>query len=354
MNNQYFKLLHAITNGIFAMPEHILGNYIDFAISVKSGKTNFSLLPNNKNLVHEGIAIDAHTFEMVKKDAVHPNGDVIVANSLRFANDKGTTMRSIELIDGDAFMCIDLSGTLLKNYTDCNYGMTDMAQWLNAGAKMPKIKGAILTIDSPGGMVDGVNTLQESILNFMASSKPVIAFVNDGMACSAAYYVGCACTEFWASKTTDVLGSIGVMFSMADYSEAYKKLGITVHTIYAPESGDKNAEFAAIKNGNYELVQKNILSPIAVKFKADVERNRAGKLKLKADGSNSPFTGKIYQATEAMKIGLIDKIGSYEQAFARLKTLAAKQITINSTTNSTRAEAFEAFEDIDLSAILNT
>lgn len=330
-----YRLLHAINNGIFAMPEHIMANYVDFAISVRTGKANFDFLPKNTTSQESTIKIDANSFELVEGNV---SKETIAANSLRFMGTQGNTLRSIDSIDGDVYMCIDVEGTLLKSDA-CYYGMVDMASWLDAGAKNPKIKGAMLVIDSPGGMVDGTNTLQEAIINFRNAGKPVIGFVSDGMACSAAYYIASACTEIYASKITDILGSIGVMLSIVDYTEANKKLGIAIHVIYAPESGDKNAEFSQVLSGNYELVQRNLLSPIAIKFKSDVEKNRAGKLKIKADNSNTPFTGKIYQASEALKLGLIDKIANREQAFTRLKQLSKQAALATNSYNATQQSA---------------
>jgi len=66
------------------------------------------------------------------------------------------------------------------------YGATDYAQMIKAAAGDETITGILLDIDSPGGHFYGNQTLTDSILQAKVL-KPVVAFVNDGYACSAAY-----------------------------------------------------------------------------------------------------------------------------------------------------------------------
>ena len=195
----------------------------------------------------------------------------------------------------------------------------EMAEWMREAAADPKIAAIWFDLDSPGGMVDGCQTLIDAILD-AKQVKPVFAFINDGMACSAAYHIASACTEIWASKRTDIIGSIGVMISYRDYTEYYKKLGIEDVSIYATQSADKNGPSRAAKEGNFKPIQEELLDPHAAAFISNVKSFRDGKLQT-GKGKEDPFTGKTYTAERAQEIGLIDNIGPKQAAIDRLNEL---------------------------------
>ncbi len=169
-----------------------------------------------------------------------------------------------------------------------------------------RITGILFNIDSGGGMVSGTAELGYVIKN---CSLPTIAFTN-GYMCSAAYDIASACNKRIAHPNADLIGSIGTMLSFQDYAAMFEKWGAKIYEVYAPQSTEKNAEFRALIQGDEKLYQKR-LQYVAQDFINRVSSNLGGT--LKDDGH--VFKGKTYTPQEALKIGLVDELGTLEYAF---------------------------------------
>jgi protease-4 len=187
-------------------------------------------------------------------------------------------------------------------------------------ANHPKIKGSILIMDTPGGQVEGTQSVADAVA-FHATKKPIINFVQDGMMASAGYWMGASSSKIIASHNTCMIGSIGVMAKLPDSTTEAGK----VHIIYADQSSEKNKSFQDAMGGKYEALRKEILNPLAENFIGSVKTAREGKINLSA---GDPFKGKLYMANEALQIGLIDSIGTFQDC------IDAIEETSNSTTNS--------------------
>src|SRR5574337_329887 len=116
---------------------------------------------------------------------------------------------------------VPLSGVLAKKmnlFADISGGSsTEMiGAAVRAAAADPKARAIVLTVDSPGGTVDGTQALA-AIVRAAAGAKPTVAWV-DGQAASAAYWVAAAADAVYAGAATDVLGSIGVVATHKDIS----------------------------------------------------------------------------------------------------------------------------------------
>ncbi|MFC4230590.1 S49 family peptidase [Parasediminibacterium paludis] len=208
---------------------------------------------------------------------------------------------------------IHIAGPIAK-YDMCgSAGTQSLQNAVRAANADNSIAAMLLVIDSPGGQVDGTENLANEI---KASTKPVVAFV-DGMMCSAAYWIGSSATEIFADKANNgynaTIGSIGTMVSWKDATKAQEAQGIKTHTVYADASVDKNQTFAKANQGDYtELKQQ--LNNINDTFLSAVQANRMGKLDL---AKENVLTGKTYDAKQAIKYGLIDRMGTFQQAVSR-------------------------------------
>jgi signal peptide peptidase SppA len=217
----------------------------------------------------------------------------------------------------DSIGVIPISGPILKNDVACGpVGSSTIASWIKQADNAANIKAIILKIDSPGGMVDGTQTLADAI---RSSNKKVVSFIDDGMAASAAYWFASECDEIIASHATDSIGSIGVFVQIADILKFYEeRMGLKIHTIYASQSSEKNGEVRALlEKGDEKPIRMELLDPLAATFIKSVKQARAGKLNLSA---GDPFKGKLYMAEEALSIGLIDRIATFEEVVENISS----------------------------------
>lgn len=215
---------------------------------------------------------------------------------------------------------INLKGAVMK-YDYCGAaGTQSMMKALQQANDNPSVSAILLQIDSPGGSVDGTQQFATAIKN---SAKPVVAYVN-GMMASAAMWIGSAAQQRMASSNTDTIGSIGTMAAWNDWKGYYERVGVKPHQVYATASTHKNLPFREA-NGlnadgktNYEPMIKTWLDPTNEEFMNAIQQNLP-----KAD--NTVLNGAAYIATEAKKKGLIDKIGTFEEAVKTAMKLGKQQ-----------------------------
>jgi protease-4 len=248
-----------------------------------------------------------------------------------------------QLPDG-SIAYIDIDGPMLKQGDWCSYGSEDYSELMYGLMQAPNVAGVIIDMDSPGGQADGTASFADAIRR-CATVKPVLGFIDDGMAASAAYWDISACSEIYCGQLTDMVGSIGVYTTIADWNSYYASQGLPVKDVYAPQSTDKNRDYREAIEGNDDLLRQE-LSVIADAFISAVRKNR----KAKISGSDWA-TGKLYFADDALKLGLIDGIKSFDQVVFRMNRLISANKKSNDNTmafektlTTAGAEAFEVVE----------
>ena len=312
------QLIRAIFSGKWFIEPSEAEALIPFAINILEGKP-IGALPGTR-----GYHDDDDDFEERKKcQVVIKSGSTYQASYYRDFSDPN--------IPEGATALINLTGPIMKYGGFCGEASSERtAQYFKQADSNPKIKNILFKVDSPGGQVDGTATMAQAVFN---TSKPVLGFVDDGMAASAGYWPLAGADEIWASQPTDIIGSIGVYGQWADYSKRYEQLGIKIHEVYADQSSEKNKLYHEILKGNYKPVKEEHLNLLAQQFIDSVKEMRGPKINLKA---GDPFKGGTFMATQAKEIGLIDEIGTYEQALARLEEMSQPKPTAQTSTNQSQ------------------
>jgi len=90
-----------------------------------------------------------------------------------------------------------------------------------------------------------------------------------------------------------------------------------VHEIFAPESEHKNKAFLLAREGKYDMIKEDYLSPSAKKFQADVRAARPNLIE-----ELGVLTGKTFKAELAEEYNMIDSIGNMQKAVERALLLA--------------------------------
>jgi len=214
---------------------------------------------------------------------------------------------------------IPVSGPILKYNGECGEpGSVQRIGWLLDAERRQNISSTVIMIDSPGGQVDGTQSFANAIKNF---SKPILGFVDDGMAASAAMWFLSATDEAYTSLESDQVGSIGVYTSILDFKGWLEMNGLKMHEIYAPQSTDKNKDYRDAMSGNYELVLED-LKAVADNFIKTVRTNRGDKA---AANQKAWDSGKMFYAKEATSVGLIDGVKSFEQVISKAAWLGKRK-----------------------------
>jgi len=168
----------------------------------------------------------------------------------------------------------------------------------------PLIKAVILDIDSGGGTVVGSAIIMERVLNM---SKPVIALVRDAGA-SGAYWIASACDKIVAHRFS-MLGSIGVSSSYLDFSGLLERYNVSYVNLSIPEYKDMLSPYKEPTSGELSLMLDK-LQNIYDYFVESVASNR----NIQIDEMRVIADGRIYLGYEAIDLGLIDVLGSDDEA----------------------------------------
>ena len=154
-----------------------------------------------------------------------------------------------------------------------------------------EVNGILLDIDSPGGMAVGCFELAEAI-RAMGKEKPIWAIAN-GMAASAAYAIASSASRLNVTPSGAV-GSIGVVYTHTDVSEAVKKQGVAITFIYA---------------GKHKI-DGNPYQPLPASVKEDVQTEVDAKYEQFVDlvAARRPMTSQQIRKTEAAMFGAEDAV----------------------------------------------
>jgi signal peptide peptidase SppA len=164
-----------------------------------------------------------------------------------------------------------------------------------------EVQTLVFHIDSPGGVVGGVEEVARKIAN---SSKPTISYT-DGMMCSAAYWLGSSADRVISSPSADV-GSIGVYMNLIDVSQAYAEMGVKAVVIKSSATPYKAAgiEGTSLTQEQINYFQSEV-DAIYVDFTTAVKTKR--KMALDEAMKGQSMSGKI-ASSMGLLTGLADSL----------------------------------------------
>lgn len=178
----------------------------------------------------------------------------------------------------------------------------------------PSLKGVLLVVNSPGGAV-GASVEISDLIKELAEKLPVVVHT-EGVMASGAYYASIGASKIYANRGA-LIGSIGVIFSGANIKPLLDKIGYEPQTIAAgeyKEIGTYHRDWSAKER---TFIQ-NLIKEEYDTFITDVANAR----NLDLANAQQFAEGKIFNATKAKELGLIDDILSRNQAIAQLKILS--------------------------------
>ncbi|GGI23465.1 signal peptide peptidase SppA [Pedobacter mendelii] len=176
------------------------------------------------------------------------------------------------------------------------------------------IKAIVLRVNSPGGSALASDVIWREIV-LTKKEKPVIASFGD-VAASGGYYIGCAADSIFVQPNT-ITGSIGVFGIIPNFQNLMtNKLGITFDGVKTGKYADIMATNRPMTEGERFIIQ-NELNRIYSGF---ISRVADGRKKSKAY-IDSIGGGHVWIGTDAVQIGLADRIGSFNDA---IKSAAKK------------------------------
>lgn len=214
---------------------------------------------------------------------------------------------------GDKIAVLSVDGTIMPPYTE------RLLKQIEHVGKDDKVKGILLVVDSPGGLVADSHEIYHRLKQLEVEKKKPIFVQMKRMAASGGYYISMGAGpqgRIFAEPTTWT-GSIGVIIPRYNASQLADKIGISSEPLKTGEFKDALNPFRPMTDNERKL-WADILDQSFQKFIKVIDENRDG---LDADAVKALATGQIYTADDAVKNKLVDEIGYEEDA---LKALQAK------------------------------
>jgi len=174
------------------------------------------------------------------------------------------------------------------------------------------VEGILLDINSPGGVVEGTKEYADFLYS-VRGQKPIIAHTGNQMT-SAAYWIGSAADKIIAFDTAEV-GSIGVRTVHYDYSKRLEDSGVVKTDIYTGKYKALLTDAKPLSDEGREYLQEMVDKYFKM-FVESVGKNLNlsfdDALKLASDS-------KVFLAQDALSIGMIHEIGTFEKAIETAK-----------------------------------
>ncbi|WP_311516391.1 signal peptide peptidase SppA [uncultured Anaerococcus sp.] len=171
------------------------------------------------------------------------------------------------------------------------------------------VKGVILNVNSPGGSVYASERIAKEIKNLKEAKKPVYTVMGE-MAASGGYYISAPTNRIYASNETWT-GSIGVIIQSKSFQGLFDKYGVKEQNITTGKMKDAGTMGRDMSKEEKEYFQ-GLVDSAFDRFVKIVSEGRG----LSEREVRKIADGRVYDGSQALSLGLVDKIGDIDQAIA--------------------------------------
>ena len=172
------------------------------------------------------------------------------------------------------------------------------------------VKAIVFRSDSPGGTVSGVPEFAAEIAA-ARGQKPILA-ISDTLMASAALWIGSQADQVYVAPSSET-GSIGVWTAHEDISGMLEQMGVNITLIFAGTHKVDAHPYGPLADDVRARLQADV-DAVHADFIAAVARGRKTSQKSVRDGYGQ---GLVYNAKDAVKLGLADTIGTFEDVLQR-------------------------------------
>lgn len=173
------------------------------------------------------------------------------------------------------------------------------------------VTAIVLDVESPGGSSDLIPEFANDIRS-ARGTKPIVAVANT-RAASAAYWLASQAEELVVTKSGDV-GSIGTFAAHQDISKQLEMEGVTVTLVASSKEKVEASPFQPLSEEAQAEIQRHV-DYVQGMFESDVAKGRG----VSVETVRSSFgRGRMFRATEAVKLGMADRVDTLEATVQRL------------------------------------
>jgi protease IV len=256
-----------------------------------------------------GIIVDTWNFSSNRKRGTSRNDE---AGKGHIISDKWSI--SNPEIPENSIAVIKLNGVMRSQSGISTNGVDQIGQTLRSAYANDNIAGVLIETNSGGGE-SLAGTMLKSVIN--ERNKPVVGF--GYLVASAAFRALSGADEIIMASEYCEVGSIGTMVQIDN--KILAEFRDRISEFYGSDAPNKNGEFRSALAGDYSKIQKRV-DELTKQFHNEIKRDRPLK------GSDAKIadtlSGKMFDALEGKRRGLVDAVGTMPFAVKRILSLKSK------------------------------
>jgi protease-4 len=264
-------------------------------------------MAKSQNLIDQIAYEDSYHNAIKKALKINGDKDYETVKILDYARKVATTARSGSSTNRIAI--IYAQGEILSGEGSETYiGDGAMRRAIKEAREDDDVKAIVLRIDSPGGSALTAELIWREI-ELTKKVKPVVVSMGN-LAASGGYYIACNADEIYAEENT-ITGSIGVFGMLPNFTNLATKVGVHTERVATHDNGADYSPFLPLDSKYRNLAQEQV-ETIYTTF---VNRVATGR-KMTFQQVDDIGQGRVWSGTDALRIGLVDKIGGLDAAIA--------------------------------------
>ena len=177
------------------------------------------------------------------------------------------------------------------------------------------VKALVMRVDSPGGSAFASNIILRELEAFQQSGRPLVVSMSS-VAASGGYWISMGADEIWASPTT-ITGSIGVGATFPTFSRSLDRIGVHVDGLGTTQLSGQGNPLRELGTNISALIQQSI------EFTYEDFIGRIAEFRdTNVEDVDEVARGRVWIASDAQRLGLVDELGNLEDALASAAALA--------------------------------
>lgn len=232
-------------------------------------------------------------------------GVVVVVGFILFFVVVGGTISSLispnkEKVSGNAIMKLELDGVIM----DGKKFLKDLRKYRD----VPEIKGILVQINSPGGVVGPSQEIYAELKKTREVYKKPVVVSGSGLVASGAFYAAMAADKFITNPGA-LVGSIGVIMEFANLEKLYDWAKIKRFVIKTGAFKDTGAEYRDMREDEKKFLQ-GLMDDVLMQFKKAIAEGRHMPIEKVAQYAD----GRIFTGEQAVQLGFADQVGTLTDA----------------------------------------
>ncbi len=228
----------------------------------------------------------------------------LIMGAMAFFRSMGWTAGGFSL-GGDKLGVVYIEGMITDS--------TEIVNWIRTLEEDDSVKGVLLRVDSPGGAIAPSQEIYAAVTE-LDKAKPVVASYGT-VAASGGYYAS-APARVIVANSGSITASIGVMAEFITVADALEKLGIKPEVLTTGKYKAAGTPMRDLSSEQREQIL-GLMLDMHDQFVDDVAKARG----MDRDRVAAIADGRAVTGRQAVALGLVDMVGSKQQAFDKLKAL---------------------------------